>query len=79
MADHSLSGASVTFTGVFHDLVLKRSHVSVVWGNDPEKRLGLPVPYGCSLDDLQVKAQKAVRELSGITATIAVEMPKREG
>ena len=78
MADHSLSGASVTFTGVFHDLVLKRSHVSVVWGNDPEKRLGLPVPYGCSLDDLQVKAEKAVRELSGITLRLSPSKCRRE-
>jgi len=30
--------------GLFHDLTLKRSTVSVVWGNDPEERLGLPVP-----------------------------------
>ena len=32
MAGHNLSAASVTITGLFHDLVLKRSHVSVVWG-----------------------------------------------
>jgi hypothetical protein len=76
MADHSLSGASVIITGLFHDLTQKRSHVSVVWENDPEKRLGLPVPYGCSLADIQVEAEKAVRELSKVTSTISVEMPK---
>jgi hypothetical protein len=76
MADHSLSGASVIITGLFHDLLQKRSHVSVVWGNDPEKRLGLPVPFGCSLDNIQAEAEKAVRELSQITSTISVDMPK---
>ncbi|SIO31478.1 hypothetical protein SAMN05443247_03864 [Bradyrhizobium erythrophlei] len=43
MADHSLSSDSVTVTGLFHDLMLKRSSASVVWANDTEKRLGLPV------------------------------------
>jgi hypothetical protein len=42
MPDYSQS--SVTITGLFHDLLLKRSSVSVVWGDDPEKRLNLPVP-----------------------------------
>jgi len=76
MSDHSLASDSVAITGLFHDLVLKRSSVSVVWANDPEKRLGLPVPYGCSLDDLQAEAEKAMRELSNVTAKIAVRMPK---
>jgi hypothetical protein len=76
MAESSLSAGSVVITGLFHDLTLKRSTVSVVWDNDPQKRLGLPVPYGCSLDDLQAEAEKAVRELSDVTAKIAVELPK---
>ena len=74
MADHSQ--ASVTITGLFHDLLLKRSSVSVVWGDDPDKRMNLPIPYGCSLDDLQAEAEKAMRELSDVTATIAVKLPK---
>lgn len=41
--------------------------------------MGLPVPYGCSLDDLQVEAEKAMRELSDVTAKIAVELPKCRG
>jgi hypothetical protein len=73
MADHSQ--ASVIITGLFHDLVLKRSLVSVVWGDDPEKRLSLPVAFGCSLDDVQAEAEKAVRGLSEITATVSVKMP----
>jgi hypothetical protein len=48
----------------------------VVWDNDPDKRMGLPVPYGCSLDELQAEAEKAIRELSGVAATVAVELPK---
>lgn len=74
MADHSQ--ASVIITGLFHDLMLKRSLVSVVWSDDSEKRLSLPVPYGCSLDDVQAEAEKAVRGLSEVTATISIKMPK---
>jgi hypothetical protein len=44
MAASSLSAGSVVITGLFHDLARKRSTVSVVWDNDPEKRLRLPVP-----------------------------------
>jgi hypothetical protein len=75
MSQSSLASDSVTITGLFHDLVLKRSTVSVVWGNDPEKRMGLPVAFGCSLDDVQVEAEKAMRELSGVAAKIAVSLP----
>jgi hypothetical protein len=74
MVDHSQ--ASVIITGLFHDLALKRSLVSVVWGDDPEKRMSLPVPFGCSLDDVHAEAEKAVRGLSEVTATISVKMPK---
>ena len=38
--------------------------------------MGLPVPYGCPLDALQAEAEKAMRELASVTATIAVELPK---
>jgi hypothetical protein len=74
MADHSQ--ASVIITGLFHDLMLKRSLVSVVWSDDSEKRLSLPVPYGCSLDDVQAEAEKAVRGLSEVTATISIKMSR---
>ena len=53
-----------------------RPSVSVVRGDDPEKRLGLPVRFGCSLDDLQAEAEKVMRELSNVTAKIAVSLPK---
>jgi hypothetical protein len=76
MAASSLSAGSVVMTGLFHDLTLKRSTVSVVWDNDPDKRMGLPVPDGCSLDELQAEAEKAMRELSDVAARIAVELPK---
>lgn len=61
MAASSLSAGSVVITGLLHDLALKRSTVSGVWGNDTEKRPSLPVPHGHWLDDLQAEAEKAMR------------------
>jgi hypothetical protein len=74
MPDHSHAG--VTITGLFHDLVLKRSSVAVVWGDDPDKPMDLPIPYGCALDDIPAKAEKAMRVLSDVAATIKVKLPK---
>jgi len=70
------SQASVTIPGLFHDLVLKRSSVSVMWADNPDMRMNLPVPFGCALDDIQAEAEKAMRELSETTAVIRVNLPK---
>ena len=55
---------NMIITGLFHDIARQRSIVSLVWSNDPEKQLGLDVPYGCSLDNLPAAAEKAVRDLA---------------
>jgi hypothetical protein len=55
-----------------HDLMRKRSLVTLVWDDDSEKRVGLPVPFGCSLDDERTEAEKALRALSADTATLSV-------
>jgi hypothetical protein len=44
-------------------------------GRRPEKRVALPVPFGCGLDRVQAEAEKALRYLSAETATIAVNAP----
>jgi hypothetical protein len=68
--------SSVTVTSLFHDLVNKRSSVSVVWDSEPEKRLNLPVPYLCSLNGVQAEAEKAVRALADEITVIAVNPAK---
>ena len=40
--------------------------------------MGLPVPYGCALEDIQAEAEKAMRELSSISGSIAVNLPKKK-
>jgi hypothetical protein len=66
------SSPSVTVVALTHDLVRKRSIVSLKWTNDPEKNVALPVPFGCSLDDVRAEAERALRALSAETAALAV-------
>ena len=68
---------AVTIAALTHDLARRRSIVTLIWVDDPEKRVALPVPFGCSLDELQSEAEKAMRALSAETATISVQSPPR--
>jgi hypothetical protein len=63
---------NLVITGRHHDTARKRSFVHVRWADDPEKNLGLIVPFGCSLDDLQAEAAKAVQALSEELASATV-------
>ena len=62
-------------TGLHHDLSKKRSFVHFVWKNDPDKRLGLDVPFQCTLDNLRDEARKALKALSEELASATVATP----
>ena len=53
----------MTITHLSHDLTQKKSFVSFVWADDPSTRLGLEVPYGTALADIEVAADQAVMAL----------------
>ena len=74
MTDIAPSGVIVI--ALTHDLARKRSLVTMVWDADPEKKVGLPVPFGCSLADVHSEAEKALRGLSAEIATICVSTPR---
>ena len=63
---------SLVITGLHHDTTRKRSIVYVRWEDDPEKSLGLVVPFGCSLDNVRDEAAKAVKALSAELASATV-------
>jgi hypothetical protein len=63
---------SVTVAALTHDLVRKRSVATLTWDDDAEKR----VAFGCNLDQVRTEAEKALRDLSAETATIAVNSAK---
>ncbi len=51
-------------THLSHDLQAKKSFVSYVWADDPSKRLGLEVPFGTSLDQVDAEAKAALDALA---------------
>ena len=56
---------TMTITHLSHDIAQKKSFVSFVWADDPSKRLGLEVPYGTALEDIEVAAEKAIADFIG--------------
>ena len=46
------------------DLTKKRSIVTLTWEDDPEKRLGLILPFDCTPVNLKAETEKAVRALA---------------
>jgi len=65
-------GRIVKTTG---DGILKRSFVYFVWKNDPDKRLGLDVPFQCAPVDLPDEARKALKALSEELASATIATP----
>jgi len=66
---------NLVITGLHHDTARQRSFVYVVWKDDPEKNLGLIVPFGCSLDDVKTEAEKAVKQLAIELASATIASP----
>jgi hypothetical protein len=66
---------NLVITGLHHDTHRKRSIVYVRWENDPEKSLGLIVPFGCSLEGAREEAAKAVKALAAELASATVAPP----
>lgn len=56
--------SKLTVTHLSHDLQARKSYVSYVWADDPAKRLGLEVPFGTALSDVEAEAVDALRKLS---------------
>ena len=63
---------SVTVAALTRHLVRKRSIATLVWDNDPEKRLAFPVAFGCTLEHVRTEAETALREPALETAALVV-------
>ena len=66
------SAKSIVIAGLTHDLVKKRSLVTLTWEDELDKRLVLDVPFGCTLPDLPAAAEKALRAFAAEVGTISV-------
>ena len=67
----------LVITGLHHDTARERSVVYVRWADDPEKNLGLVVPFGCSLDDVKDEAARAVMALVAELTSATVRTEER--
>jgi hypothetical protein len=80
-SDTSKSGEAKTellITGLHHDLSRKRSFVHFIWKNDPERRLGLDVPFECTLDNLPDEARKTLKALSKNSRRRQLQRPRND-
>jgi hypothetical protein len=66
---------TLTIDGLNRDVLKKRSIVTLKWKDDPEKRLGLTVPFDCTSDTLRAEAEKAVRALAKELESATIEGP----
>lgn len=48
---------TLKIVNLHHDFGKKRSLVTVAWEDDPDKRLGLVVPFECPLQNLKTEAE----------------------
>lgn len=56
--------STLNIVSLAHDIAAQKSYVNFVWADDPTKRLGLEVPYGLPLDQIESAARSAVDGLS---------------
>jgi hypothetical protein len=71
-----LAMSILKITGLHRDILRRRSFVTVIWKDDAEKHLGLPVPPDCTLEQLKIETEKAVRALADELAAATVEGPE---
>jgi hypothetical protein len=55
---------SLTITRLVHDLKQRKSWVTMVWDQPPDRHIGLEVPYGTSLDNLYEETERTVKKFS---------------
>ena len=58
---------------LYRDLTNKRSVVTLTWEDEPEKRLGLILPFDCAPENLKAETEKAVRALAKELETATIQ------
>ena len=62
-------------THLSHDLAAKKSFVSYVWSDDPGKRLGLEVPFGTALTEVEAAAATSLAPLAAELRAATLGLP----
>lgn len=63
---------SVRLLTLTHDFLKKRSIALLVWENDPEKKIAVPVAFGCGVNEVRAEAERAVRALASELSAIRI-------
>ena len=58
---------------LYRDLTNKRSVVTLTWEDEPEKRLGLILPFDCAPENVKAETEKAVRALAKELETATIQ------
>lgn len=72
MAESTQNAETAEITHVAHDLSKRTSVVTIVW-KDGDHRLNLLIPFGTTLDALQVEAEKALSQHSENMARMRID------
>jgi hypothetical protein len=60
----SIMASQLNITHLSHDLASGKSYLSFVLADDPNKRLGLEVPFGTAIADAEAAGRAALTALS---------------
>ena len=67
---------ALILAALHHDYRKQRSFVTLEWSDEPEKRLGLPVPFKCTEDRVQAEAEKAIKAMANELEQSTIVRPK---
>lgn len=70
--------STLIITQLIHDLQAKKSFVNFVWADEPGKRLGLEVPYGTAIENVERAAADAIAAFRNELAESQLSLPERE-
>jgi hypothetical protein len=67
--------STVIVSQVVHDLRARKSYATVIWKDHEEKKLGLPIPFGTKIEDVEVETERAIESFQAEIADLSVKVP----
>jgi len=67
--------AKITVAQIIHDLRSRKSYVTVIWKDQEEKKLGLPIPFGTKIEDIEAATHKAIEAFQKELGQVSIKVP----
>jgi hypothetical protein len=61
--------------GIHNDFARKRGMAAVTWADDPEKNLGVVIPFNCPVERVEEEVAKAIKTLTQELEAAVVKIP----